>query len=125
MLSQIDPDLLQGLRHVVPHGMFGDLQPVGDLGMRKSLLPDQLVDFSPLGGQLPDGLFEQGLYFAEILVGVRVIRIGRQLSRRIVLQLHIARIPLDIVQRTVGRHLIEIGRRMVDRPQLLPALPKS
>jgi hypothetical protein len=47
-----------------------------------ALLPYQLVTSTPLGRQAPDGLFEQGLHFAEVLIRIRMIRIGHQLSQR-------------------------------------------
>ena len=124
MFPQIYPDFLKRLGHMIAHRMFGDPQAFGYLGVGKTFLPHQLVHLSALGRQAVNGLFEQGFHFPEIQVRFRMVHIGRKPSRRIVLQLDIACVPFDIVEGSVRCHLIQVGRRLVDRSQLLPALPK-
>ena len=124
MLPQIGPDLLQRLGYMITNRMFGDLQPVRNLGMGKPFFPDQLVDLPALSGQLIDGFFEEIFYFVEIPLCIGMICDALDPSRRIILQFHIAGIPLDVVERSVGRHLVEIGAGMLDRRELLPVLPQ-
>ena len=115
MFAQIDPDLLEGLGDMVAYGVFGNLQPVGDLCVGKTLFADQLVDFSPLGRQVVDSFPEQSVYLAEILLIIGMVGGGRQPAGSIILKFDVAGIPFDIVKGPIGRHMIKIGRRLFDR----------